>query len=306
MNVAFFGECIIELSGQPLQRTFGGDTLNTALYLARLGQSRNLHVSYATGLGMDRISESMRVAWQIEHINTNLVRKMKDKLPGLCLIETEANNHRHFHYWRNDSAAKYYFHDVDSPFEQGILNQDYDVLYISGISLAILTEEGKALLVSLLVKHCEHGGKVVFDNRYRAALQSVKQAQYWYSQVLPLASIVLLNEKDEQNMWGDLDIMTRYSQMGCQEVVIQRSHFCSKILTDLQSSYPQVEYVSGHSVHRVIDSSAAIDAFSAGYLAMRLQGQSPRESAELGHQLSTRVIQYPGAIIPRQAMNDLA
>lgn len=49
MKVAFFGECMVELSGEPLRRTFGGDTLNTALYLARLGRNRDIDVSYATG-----------------------------------------------------------------------------------------------------------------------------------------------------------------------------------------------------------------------------------------------------------------
>ena len=39
-HVACIGECMVELSGQPdgtLSRSFGGDTLNTALYLAQLG-----------------------------------------------------------------------------------------------------------------------------------------------------------------------------------------------------------------------------------------------------------------------------
>ena len=37
-NIAFFGECMVEISGSPLTKKFGGDTLNTALYLSRLTQ----------------------------------------------------------------------------------------------------------------------------------------------------------------------------------------------------------------------------------------------------------------------------
>ena len=38
--VALFGECMIELQGEAfgtMRQTFGGDTLNTAVYLARSG-----------------------------------------------------------------------------------------------------------------------------------------------------------------------------------------------------------------------------------------------------------------------------
>ncbi|MBC7042297.1 sugar kinase, partial [Salmonella enterica subsp. enterica serovar Enteritidis] len=41
-TVACIGECMIELSqgaGGQLTRSYGGDTLNTAVYLARLGVS---------------------------------------------------------------------------------------------------------------------------------------------------------------------------------------------------------------------------------------------------------------------------
>ncbi|MCW1891257.1 hypothetical protein OK016_27340 [Vibrio chagasii] len=54
-NIAFFGECMVEISGSPCLK-FGGDTLNTALYLSRLTQNKNLLVHYATGLGGDELS----------------------------------------------------------------------------------------------------------------------------------------------------------------------------------------------------------------------------------------------------------
>jgi len=54
-RVACLGECMIELVEQPdgtLTRGFGGDTLNTALYLARLG----VPTDYVTALGSDPFS----------------------------------------------------------------------------------------------------------------------------------------------------------------------------------------------------------------------------------------------------------
>jgi len=55
-RVATIGECMIELrhtDAQTLKLGFGGDTLNTAVYLARLGRDAGMHVDYVTALGDD-------------------------------------------------------------------------------------------------------------------------------------------------------------------------------------------------------------------------------------------------------------
>ena len=52
-------------------------------------------------------------------------------------------------------------------------------------------------------------------------------------------------------------------------------------------------------VAKVVDTTAAGDSFSAAYLARRLLGGSPAEAAEAGHLLASRVIQFPGALIPK-------
>jgi len=57
-RAACIGECMIELREEPdgrLARAYGGDTLNTAVYMARLG----LAVDYVTALGDDAFSDEM-------------------------------------------------------------------------------------------------------------------------------------------------------------------------------------------------------------------------------------------------------
>jgi 2-dehydro-3-deoxygluconokinase len=55
----------------------------------------------------------------------------------------------------------------------------------------------------------------------------------------------------------------------------------------------------------VVDTTAAGDSFAAGYLCQRLRGAGPAEAAAFGNRLAARVIQHPGALIPREAMHDL-
>ena len=79
-RIASIGECMIELSqaaGGLLSRSYGGDTLNTAVYLARLGVA----VDYVTALGDDPWSDEMVSAWRAEGVGTGHVVRVPGRLP---------------------------------------------------------------------------------------------------------------------------------------------------------------------------------------------------------------------------------
>ena len=78
-----------ELGDGWLSRTHGGDTLNTAVYLARLG----VEVDYVTALGDDHFSEEMLAGWRREGVGTALVRS----IPARRHVRRE----RSFFYWRD-------------------------------------------------------------------------------------------------------------------------------------------------------------------------------------------------------------
>src|SRR5215468_3667251 len=101
-RVACLGECMIELrqaqAGQGASlysRSYGGDTLNTAVYLARL----EVHVDYLTALGDDALSDEMIAAWTAEGVGTRRVLRLPGKLPGLYMIQTDARGERQFFHW---------------------------------------------------------------------------------------------------------------------------------------------------------------------------------------------------------------
>jgi len=304
-NIAVLGECMVELQehGEFLKKTMGGDTLNTATYTARLTHENPIEVSYVTALGTDTFSEQMLNQWQKDHINTDLVLRLKNKQPGLYLIETDNTGERTFHYWRNDSAAKYIFDQPESP---ALLEKlyHYDALYLSGITLAILTEHGREALFAFLDKFQEKGGVVIFDNNYRPKLwESQEIAQKNYLAMLAKTNIALLTFDDEQDLYSDKDIDTcikRTQEAGVKEIIIKRGSQDCLIVT----SKGQVAVTPNH-IDNVVDTTAAGDSFSAGYLAKRFCGGSPAESAQVGHDLAGTVIQYPGAVIPNKAMPNI-
>src|SRR3546814_636067 len=115
LRIACIGECMIELSETAegssagcMQRTFGGDTLNTAVYLSRcLKQAQDLNptgdgaaaeVHYVTALGDDPFSAEMLAAWRREGLQTGLVCRLPGRLPGLYIIRTDTAGDRTFHY----------------------------------------------------------------------------------------------------------------------------------------------------------------------------------------------------------------
>jgi 2-dehydro-3-deoxygluconokinase len=104
IRVAAVGECMVELSHAGdglLRRGWGGDTLNTAVYLARLGVA----VDYITALGDDPLSDEMVAAWRAEGVGTARVVRVPGRLPGLYLITTDAAGQRRFDYWRAGAGA---------------------------------------------------------------------------------------------------------------------------------------------------------------------------------------------------------
>lgn len=304
-RVAIIGECMVELqkSAEQLKQSFGGDTLNTAVYLSRLTREHGITTHYVTGLGQDPFSQHMLACWQQEGIDTAQVYLSDNKLPGMYAIETAPDGERSFYYWRNDSAAKYWLRDHDINQLAASLTQ-CQMIYLSGISLAILPEDCLDRLIQLLTLCRQNGSLIAFDNNYRPALwSSVDNAQQAYARVLRLTDLAFLTFDDEVMLYGahsEAQAIARTQAFGVSEIVIKRgAQECLVAINGETISVP------ANLIENVVDTTAAGDSFSAGYLAKRLTGGNPFESAQSGHLLAGTVIQHRGAIIPRDAMPKL-
>jgi 2-dehydro-3-deoxygluconokinase len=299
-RVASIGECMLELSAAEakpdLRRLgFGGDTLNTAIYLARLG----VPVDYVTALGDDPYSERMIEAWKAEAVGTQLVRRVAGRLPGLYMIELDVSGERRFFYWRQQAPAREIFGNAGtSDLCNALLH--YEWLYLSGISLSLYGEAGRERLFDLLRQFRAKGGKVAFDSNYRArGWPSVEVARREIRDQLALTDLVLSSIEDEtslsdvRNAEEACDLIHTF---GPRTVVIKQGEKgCVVSIEGRKTAVPAIK------VDRIVDATAAGDSFNAGFLAATLAGEDVVAAAKLGHRCAAIVIGYHGAIVPRDA-----
>ena len=303
IRIASVGECMIELrhrSESELELGFGGDTLNTAVYLARLLQARDAEVAYVTALGTDAYSARMLDFWHDEGIATQRVARLVDRLPGLYTIQTDARGERTFTYWRGQSAARRALAD-----ERGeALLRDLpgiDLLYASGITLSILDAPQRGTLLEIAEAVRSAGGKVAFDTNFRpVAWPDLHVARHAFDEMLRRSDIALPTLEDDRKLFEVEQVTTcaeRIHALGVPEVVVKLGELGASVSLD-----GSVTRIPPEAVPVVVDSTAAGDSFNAGYLAARLTGSPPEAAAALGNRLAAIVIQHRGAVIARDAM----
>jgi 2-dehydro-3-deoxygluconokinase len=296
MNIVAVGECMLELSGgvaQPARLAFGGDTFNTALYLARFGHAP----AYLTALGVDPFSEEMLAQWRVEGVRTDLVLRCPGRLPGLYAIRTAPDGERSFFYWRKDSAARALF--ASAGCERALATAaQADLLYLSGITLSLYSARERTRLCELAAQVRANGRDVAFDPNYRpAGWASREEACAAIAEFAKSVTIALPSLEDEAALWGDSSTeiaAARWGSWGAREVLVKLGANGALLTTDgAESHVPAAASVTA------VDTTGAGDSFNAGYLGMRARGKSPAEAARFACKLAAVVVQHPGAIVPR-------
>jgi len=281
---------MVELREQPdgsLLRGFGGDTLNTAVYLARLG----ICVDYVTALGDDPWSEEMLQAWAAERVGTALVRRLPGRMPGLYIIQTDPSGERRFLYWRDSAAARHLFDDLPA----AALDR-FGLIYLSGITLSIYAESAREALFEALAACRTRGGVVVFDTNFRPrGWPDRRRARALYTRMYAAADIVLASTEDLDLLDPDGGRASLLAHAHGREIVVKLAEPGCLVF-----HHGTEARVDAPPVARVVDTTAAGDSFAAAYLAARLGGAAPGEAAAAGHRLAGLVVGYPGAIIPAE------
>ena len=294
-KIAVIGECMVELyqNNEGLyKQTFGGDTFNCAVYLKR--SLHNVEIEYVTVLGKESLSTQMIDFFHNEEIQTNYIDRLQDKTAGLYIIHTK-DGERSFSYWRSDSAAKKLFITKSLKKMQSDFIK-FDLIYFSAITLAIMSEEGRKNLYSILKVARSRGVKVAYDPNYRPRLyDSQEQAKALHLEASKYCDIYLPSVDDEKGLWGDISIEEIMKNINCSEVVIKRGG--EGIIYKKDSKKEEIKI---DKLESIVDSTSAGDSFNGAYLAARLENLSIKESIKKASRLAAKVVMHKGAIMPKE------
>ena len=298
MCFAAIGECMLELSHQG-QQSFhmdvAGDTYNVCVYLARASDLTQIDVQYITAIGTDRYSQMMQSKWVKAGIKAQYTRHLSNRLPGLYIIELDDRGERYFTYYRDQSAARAFFQDLDiDSFKRQLASLDY--LFFSGISVAIFSDTDREILLDCIASARAAGCRICFDNNYRAQLwRCNNEARLWLDRAYQLTDIALPSYDDECELHGSLtqlDCAKRIHQLGVTEVVLKQSS-----QGYLLSTNEQQQWIAVTPVSHIVDTTGAGDSFDGTYIAGRITGLDPIAAAKQAQAVAAQVIQHKGAII---------
>jgi 2-dehydro-3-deoxygluconokinase len=296
-RVVSVGEVMIELARGGDGRFgigCGGDTFNTAVYLARAGAE----VAYATALGDDPYSEGILALAAAENVARDLVLRAPGRKPGLYVVDSDSNGQRRLYDWHDAAPARDLFEFGDwSRIAEGLLGAR--MIYFTGITLSLYSNIGLGRFLAVVELARKAGARIAFDGNFRPHgwKGDLGRARTVFIEALKRVDVALPAFDDEAILWGDPSpesTVERMQAFGIAEVVVKNGPSSALI-----AAGGHREHVPVPEVVEPIDAMAAGDGFNAGYLAARLKGAGPADAVMAAHQLAAQVIRHRGAIMPR-------
>ena len=295
MRILSIGECMAEMAPFDAPGTyrmgFAGDTFNTAWYLAQLSPETPL--SYFTAVGDDAISSRMLDVMHKSGVYTQQVRIVPNRSVGLYLITLD-NGERSFTYWRSQSAARLLAQDTHALAHAMAQS---DLIYFSGITLAILDQEGRGALLDAARVARRAGKRIAFDPNLRPHLwDSPSEMTDNIMQAAAVSDIALPSFEDEAHWFNDMNpaaTLQRYAKAGAETIVVKNGAEAVLYRTcDAEGS------VTVPPLASVVDTTAAGDSFNAGILAGLATDTPLPDSIALACKLAGHVVQGKGALVP--------
>lgn len=292
MTTFIFGEAMLEFHSRGTGGfRYGGDTLNTAIHLARAGHP----VAYVTALGTDPVSDALVAAWQAEGIDTRHVLRHPSRQPGIYAIHLDPDGERSFLYWRETSAARAMF---DLPGMVAALTEagGAKLVYFSLITLAIIGAAGRERLLSLAEERWASGLAVAYDSNFRPQLwANLEEARTVSGRAMRACTIGLPTDSDEAQIWGGPDhadaLLGRWREAGVPLVALKAG---AQGCVCFEDAGPPHRYSAKQVA--VVDTSGAGDAFNGGFLGALLAGQPTGAAVDAGQALATATLGHKGAI----------
>lgn len=274
-----------------LQYSFSGTGVNVASAMTKLGHSGYLITKLPDNpLGDAAISSLQRLGIERDFIARD------GKYIGMYFLENGFGQRASRVTYTNRLESTFNTAAI-SDYDLDLIAANTDVIHFCGISLA-MTDKVRISMKTLAKLVKENGGMVCFDCNYRPSLWDggYEEAKPHYEDMLSLADIVMMNEKDAIYILGMKteqterekqlqDLIPKVAEKYNIQTVAGTHRGINKDNTHSLKGYlyKEGEFVFSRNItFSIYDRIGAGDAYTSGILHGELSGYTPEKAVEFG------------------------
>ncbi len=292
IDIAIIGECLIELSANgsladtsTLNKYFGGDTVTTAVAVARLGGN----VTYLTKVGNDGFSEFILSSLKKEKIDTSLI-KTNDEQNGMYIVSHTLDKKEVLYYKRKTAATKLSINDID---EESI--KKLKLVYSTGV-VQSLSASSRELVRETFRIAKENDVMTSYDPNYTSCFMNSDDTKEYFEEIIDFTDIIFLSLKNDAAQlyeFTSIDKVMNYFWDKGVKIVVIKSHIDNGYYTGYKGDISFTEF---YNTQKAIDVTASGDVFNGGFLYALTNGYAPRDAAKFASVVSGLQTQNYGAI----------
>ena len=292
IDIAVIGECLIELSANgsladtsTLNKFFGGDTVTTAVTLARLGGN----VTYLTNIGNDGFSEFIISSLKKENIDTSLI-KTNEEQNGMYIVSHTLENKEVLYYKRKTAATKLSIEDLS---EETI--KKLKLIYSTGV-VQSLSASSRELIRESFKTAKENDVLTAYDPNYTSCFMNSEDTKELFEEIVDYTDIIFLSLKNDAIKLYEVDSMDKimkYLWDRGVKIAVIKSHIDNGYYVGYNGD---INFTEFYNTQKAIDTTASGDVFNGGFLYALINGYSPIDAAKFAAVVSGLQTQNYGAI----------
>ena len=292
VDIAIIGECLVELSSNgtladtsTLNKFFGGDTVTTAVAVARLGGN----VTYLTQVGNDGFSEFILSSLQKENIDTSLI-KSNDEQNGMYIVSRTPEKNELLYYKRKTAATKLSIDDISEDYIKQL-----KLIYSTGVVQSLSASSRELVRESFRIAK-ENDVLTAYDPNYTSCFMNSTDTKEYFEEIVEFTDIIFLSLKNDAARLYEVDsidkVVKYFWDKGVKIVVI-KSHIDNGYYTGYRG---EISFTEFYNSQKAIDTTASGDVFNGGFLYAITNGYAPSEATKFASVVSGLQTQNYGAI----------
>lgn len=299
IDIAIIGECLIELSANgtladtsTLNKFFGGDTVTTAVAVARLGGN----VTYLTKVGNDGFSEFIISALQKENIDTSLIKNNNEQ-NGMYIVSHTLDKKEVLYYKRKTAATKLGIDDISEDYIKNL-----KLVYSTGV-VQSLSASARELIRETFKIAKENDVLTAYDPNYTSCFMNSEDTKEYFEEIVDYTDIIFLSLKNDAAQlyeFTSIDKVMKYFWDKGVKIVVIKSHIDNGYYTGFNGDISFTEF---YNSTKAIDVTASGDVFNGGFLYAITNGYAPADASKFASVVSGLQTQNYGAIQPIPYLN---